>query len=74
MVVAANKSDLLQGEGGSKGREETSAKVEQEQEHEQEQEQRNKTFQVRKSWKLAHQECSARHNWNISVVFRELAR
>ena len=29
---------------------------------------------VKKSWKLSHIECSAKHNWNVNIVFRELAR
>ena len=28
---------------------------------------------VRKTWRSAHIECSAKYNWNIVTVFRELA-
>ena len=28
---------------------------------------------VRKTWRSAHIECSAKYNWNIMTVFRELA-
>lgn len=28
---------------------------------------------VRKTWKASHLECSAKHNWNISLIFKELA-
>ena len=31
------------------------------------------TSKVKKAWKLNHTECSARYNWNINSVFRELA-
>ncbi len=28
---------------------------------------------VRKSWRSAHVDCSAKYNWNVVSVFRELA-
>ena len=28
---------------------------------------------VKKAWKLSHIECSAKYNWNVTTVFRELA-
>ncbi len=28
---------------------------------------------VRKTWRASHVECSAKHNWNVVAVFRELA-
>ena len=28
---------------------------------------------VRKNWKSIHVECSAKYNWNIVTIFRELA-
>ena len=29
---------------------------------------------VKKCWKLLYIECSSKHNWNVNIVFRELAR
>ena len=31
------------------------------------------SFQVKKSWKLNHMEVSAKYNWNITGLFRELS-
>ena len=29
--------------------------------------------QVKKTWRASHVECSAKHNWNVVAVFKELA-
>ena len=31
------------------------------------------SFQVKKTWRASHVECSAKHNWNVVAVFKELA-
>ena len=33
----------------------------------------DQSVKVQKAWKLAHIECSARYNWNITAIFRKLA-
>ena len=62
LVVAANKVDLVNGEMIKEGEKETSRKSQ------------DISAKVKKSWKLTHIECSAKHNWNVNIVFRELAR
>jgi len=59
VIVAANKCDL--GEGEVKLKRDPS-KTRQE-----------IAGKVRKNWKASHLECSAKHNWNINLIFKELA-
>merc|ERR1712059_235449 len=58
MIVAANKSDLP---------------VVEESKREHGKNRLDRAGKVRKTWRASHLDCSAKHNWNISLVFRELA-
>ena len=61
IVVAANKTDLVNDELTQESDRETSKT------------RHNISTKVKKAWKLNHTECSAKYNWNVSKVFRELA-
>ena len=60
IVVAANKSDLVNDDLAQGNDRETKIR-------------HNFSTKVKKAWKLSHIECSAKYNWNIHAVFRELA-
>ena len=61
IVVASNKTDLVNEE------------VHHESDRESSKTRHDITSKVKKAWKLNHTDCSAKYNWNISTVFRELA-
>jgi GTPase SAR1 family protein len=62
IVVVANKVDLVKFELTKEGDKEIS-RISQ-----------DISGKVKKCWKLSHIECSAKHNWNVNIVFRELAK
>ena len=61
IVVAANKTDLVKDDLAKESDRETSRL------------RHDSSTKVKKAWKLNHVECSAKYNWNITTVFRELA-
>ena len=61
IVVAANKTDLVNDELAHESDRET-FKI-----------RHDISSKVKKAWKLNHTECSSKFNWNICTVFRELA-
>ena len=63
IIVAANKSDL------AKHRTDNSELV-----REQSRSKHEIVSTVHKNWRASHVECSAKHNWNITAVFKELAK
>lgn len=79
VIVAANKMDLI----GSKFlhlRANSSSHVDQQHaisanrmHHSAEKDRKEIMQVVRKSWRSSHVECSAKYNWNVVSVFKELA-
>ena len=63
IIVAANKSDLVKNkiDNNELVREQSRSKHE-------------IVSTVHKTWRASHIECSAKHNWNITAVFKELAK
>ena len=60
IVVAANKMDLVHED------------LTQDCDREVPKPKHNFSTKVKKAWKLNHVECSAKYNWNVNTVFREL--
>ena len=82
VIVAANKMDLLtscsstsvglrptsaQGQGHGSSSSSNSSTVDSEKEK------KEVVQMVKKTWRAAHVECSAKFNWNVVTVFKELA-
>ena len=63
IIVAANKRDLA-----------TSKIDNNELVREQSRSKHEIVSTVHKTWRASHIECSAKHNWNITAVFKELAK
>ena len=61
IVVAANKTDLVDDDHTQDTDRETSRT------------RHDISTKVKKAWRMRHIECSAKYNWNVTAVFRELA-
>lgn len=70
IIVAANKSDLAAASLARLGPGSTSSEAS---EKELSRVRKDIANLVRKSWRSCHVECSAKFNWNVVNVFKELA-